>query len=92
MFYSGTVNATGLTIIPTTGGLGTIASVWYTYYGGSGAAFGTGVVSLLGSSSVNLYNVGGNTLRLDFSGSGALTVSRTAGSYTYEVAFWVVWI
>ena len=41
---------------------------------------------------ISLYDSGGNTLVLSAASTGAITMQRTAGALTYDVALRAVWI
>lgn len=41
---------------------------------------------------MNLWNVGGNTCQFQVSNLGAITVQRTAGTGTYKVCLWLIWM
>lgn len=94
------VDGTARTVIPNgtgdaPGGIGGSYIVLH-----SGGTTRTGMVSSLGDgtaavtpgTSQNIYNVGGNTLALAVAADGSVTVQRTAGSGTYKVALWLIWL
>lgn len=45
-----------------------------------------------GGGAINLYNVGPDTLTLNVTAGGAVTVQRAAGASTYDVVLLMAWI
>lgn len=61
-------------------------------YTSSGVFFG-GCNQCANGGALKLYDDGGtNTLQLAVAAAGAATVSRTAGTKTYDLVAWVVWL
>ena len=57
----------------------------------SGGAWVGGAATCANGASVNLYNVGPDTMALSIAVSGVVTVKRTAGALTYDVSILGTW-
>jgi len=99
------INATGRVVVP--GGTGDIvrgvrwgAVVYRDPGGGGGSAdFATSGGDLEtpagAANTVDVYDVGGNTLTLQLNNTGELSIYRSADdgdAYVYDVALWMIWI
>jgi hypothetical protein len=60
--------------------------------GTPGSDWQAGVVTLEPNTSTNLYNEADGTLQLRVTSAGAVEVQRTAGTSTFKLALWLVWI
>jgi len=92
-FWSGNdIDNGAQVVIP--GGAGDVTAIAYVgcavnYSGGGTSATS---VSITPGNSTALYDAGGNTLTCAIAAGGEMTVSRTAGVGTYDVAMWFMWV
>lgn len=80
------------TIVPN--GAGDVASGATIVYrlSESGGGVAGNVVMVNNGASVNLYNAGGETCILTVNADGSVSVARSAGTSTYDVALFIVWL
>jgi len=87
------INGISQTIIPA-GSMGVTAIMTIVYaverITAGLSAGGTNTVSP--GATVNLYNVGGNTLTVTVSVGGEVSIAVSAGLDTYNVSLWLVWV
>lgn len=60
--------------------------------GTPGSDWQAGVVTLEPNTSTNLYNEADGTLQFRVTSAGVVEVQRTAGTSTFKIALWLVWI
>jgi hypothetical protein len=92
------VDGTARTVIPDgTGDVVRGLNVMYVIRAVTAAITNTGVLITGGSAlepseNGTLFNNGGNICQIQISAAGAVTVVRTGGTDTYDIALWLLWI
>lgn len=86
------VAGSAITIIPNgTGDVVHRARIAFVVKPSTGSAVG-GDTDLPNSTSSNLYNTGSDTLVITCNADGSVTVQRTAGTLTYALTLWILWL
>lgn len=84
---------TPITIIANgTGDVTEILTVMYSAAEITGAVVGGGVVSLEPNESFNIVSDATSILTLTCASDGSVTIARSAGTDTFKVALWMVWL